>query len=196
MTQSPTDTEPFWRRPVVRVDAPHADPAVDTTDPLADDARPTADQVEAPAPESLQNFGALHANGNAPAKATPRSVLSVNEAQRALTESHVRMARATDAQRTARGNVALALEKFQRATMQTCTPDQLIKRHLASEAQLRVDRAAGKVAPRGGQRRLGSAIDAYAFYTKASGRGAGGGRAFGRKAFPASMRGRVIPKSE
>jgi hypothetical protein len=173
-------------------------------DPLADA------ETELPS-ETLKNFAAPRANGAAPphddaANSAPRPenparvsfrasdqaaglmasapspTLSVIEAQRRVMDSQMRSARAADAQRAARGNVALALEKFQRATMQTQTPEQLIRQHLESEAQLRADRAAGKIAPRGGQRRLGSAIDAYAFYTKASGRGAGGGAAFRRGA--------------
>jgi hypothetical protein len=174
---------PFWRRPLPLIQRPAED-----ADPLAD----------APAPETLQNFDAPHSNGtaplpNPPAKATPRPV-SVADAQRALVASQLRNVKATDAQREARGKVALALEKFQRATMQTQTQEQLIRQHIASENEQRRLRAEGKIAPRGGQRRLGSAIDSYAFHTRNSGRGAGGGRAFSRgassksslKAFPGS----------
>ena len=96
----------------------------------------------------------------------PRPV-SVADARCALVNSQMRCARATDRQREARGNVAVALERFQRATMQTVTQEQLVRQHIESENRLRADRVAGKIAPRGGQRRLGSAIDAYAFYTKA-----------------------------
>jgi hypothetical protein len=158
-------------------------------DPLADD--PLADDVSTP--------NASGASGQAAEPTVmvmaeaPPPLLTVADAQRALTESHVRMAQATDAQRAARGNMALALEKFQRATMQTCTAEQLVRQHLESENQLRADRAAGKIPPHGGQRRLGSQIDSFAYYTRATGRSAGGGRAFGRRAYPARMRGQTIP---
>jgi hypothetical protein len=122
------------------------------------------------------------------------TTLSVNDAQRALSESQLRSRQATNAQRTARGNLTLALAQFQRVTGQTQTFEQLARQHLASETQLRADRKAGLIPQRGGQRRLGSAIDSYSFYTRASGRGAGGGRAFGRGAYPKSMRGAVVPK--
>ena len=51
------------------------------------------------------------------------------------------------------------------------------------------------VAPSGAS--LGSAveIDEFAFYTRAHGRGTGGGRAFGRGAYGPAMRGRtILPK--
>jgi hypothetical protein len=110
-----------------------------------------------------------------------------------LAESHLRNARATDSVRAANGNVAVALQRFQTATMQTQNFEGLVREHIKSENQLRADRVAGRIAPRP-QRRLGSAVDAFAFHTKESGRGTGGGRAFGRGAYPKSMRGRVIPK--
>jgi hypothetical protein len=110
------------------------------------------------------------------------------EAQRRLVEVQLRCARATDRQRKARGNVALALEKFRRVAMIAQSPSDLIRQHIENENQLRADRAAGKIARRGGQRRLGSAIDSFAYHTRAMGRGAGGGGAFRRGARPASAR--------
>ena len=187
------NTEPFWRRPL----PPIQHPAVET-DPLADLPPETVVTVDEAAPADdprgispQAHLADTPANGAAPSRP-----VSVADAQRALVDSQMRSARATDAQREARGNVALALERFQRATMQTQTPEQLVRAHIESENQLRADRVAGKIPQRGGQRRLGSAVDAFAFHTRASGRGAGGGRAFGRRAFPASMQGRVVPKSE
>jgi len=164
---------------------------------LADLYPASAPQIDVPS-ESLENIEPPHANGAAPlddplADDALEPVISVIEAQRLVAESHLRMARATDAQRTARGKVALALERFQRATMQTQDFSSLVREHIQSENQLRADRAAGKI-PARHQRRLGSAIDSFAYHTRASGRGAGGGRSFGRGAYPASMRGRVIPK--
>jgi hypothetical protein len=205
MTQPLDDADaPFWRRPLPPIQRPAED-----TDPLADDtvaensAPETVDAdplADAPAPESLKNFDAPHANGaarlpNPPANSAPRPV-SVTEAQRVLVDSQMRCARATDRQREARGNLGFALERFQRATMQTQTQEQLIRQHIENENQLRADRVAGKIPQRGGERRLGSAVDSFAYHTRATGRGAGGARAFARKAFPPSMRGRVIPKGE
>jgi len=159
------------------------------TDPLAD----------MPAPETLENFEPLRANGDAQphddmAKATPRPVLTVMDTQRALFESQMAVKASVNAQREARGRVAFALERFQRATGQTQTFEQLVREHLKSENEQRRLRVAGKLPPRGGQRRLGSAIDSFAYYTKAHGRGTGGGRAFARKAYPPSARGGVVPK--
>jgi hypothetical protein len=214
MTQ---DTRPFWQRPLPPIQYP-ADPLEDAapvtdglpvdTDPLAEPETAMADGA-APADDDSEGivsspqahpvpFDTSHANGDASppvdtVKAAPRPVLSVVEAQRRLVEVQLRCACATDRQREMRGKLGLALEKFQRATLQTQTPEQLLRQHLESEARLREDRKAGRVAPRP-QRRLGSAIDAFAFHTKDSGRGAGGGRAFGRGAYPKAMRGRVIPK--
>lgn len=126
---------------------------------------------------------------------SPSPTLSVAAAQQALIESQLRVQEATDWQRHWRGMVAVALEKFQRTTMQTTTPEQLIRQHLESENEQRRLRAEGKLPPRP-ERRLGSAVDAFAYYTRASGRSAGGGRAFNRGAFRPAMRGQVIPPKE
>ena len=196
MTQ---DTRPFWQRPLPPIQYP-ADPLEDAasvtdglpvdTDPLAEPETAMADGA-APADDDPVTQGDQSSPQARPVTTQiepPRPVLSVVEAQRRLVEVQLRCARATDRQRKARGNVALALEKFQRATMQTCTPEQLVRQHIESENQLRADRAAGKIAPRGGQRRLGSAIDSFAYHTRAMGRGAGGGAAFRRGARPGSAR--------
>lgn len=163
------------------------------------DGQPDAPRADGPAPELLENFDAPYANGATPpridpAEMTPKPEISFADAQRLLAESQVRCAQATERQLVARSKVATALAAFQKATMQTMTFEQLARQHIESENQLRADRAAGKIAPRGGQRRLGSAVDSFAYHTRATGRSAGGGRAFSRKAYPASMRGRVISK--
>jgi hypothetical protein len=210
---------PPIRRPS---DDPLADVAVTLTETL--DTDPLADADPGVPSKSLENFEPPHANGTAPPhddaagsapqpeiptphssnpapaaaefrNGAPPPILSIADAQRNLIGTQLRVQRATDGQREARGRVALALEKFQRATMQTCTPEQLVRQHIESENQLRADRAAGKIPPRGAQRRLGSEVDRFAFYTRANGRGAGGGRAFARGAAPASLRGRtIVPK--
>jgi hypothetical protein len=208
---APADEEGDFPSPQASAVTAHIAAADD--DPLADA------ETDLPS-ETLKNFAAPHANGAAPSHddaangaprpenparvsfpasdqaaglmaSAPSPTLSVIEAQRRVVDSQMRSAHAADRQREARGKVALALEKFQRATMMTCSPSQLIRRHIESENQLRADRAAGKIAPCGGQRRLGSAVDAYAYHTRAIGRGAGGGRAFARGAKPSSAR---IPK--
>ena len=52
-------------------------------------------------------------------------------------------------------------------------------------------------APQRAQPRLGSKVDEFAYYTRAHGRGTGGGRrAFGRGAYGPSMRGRTIAAKE
>jgi hypothetical protein len=212
------DTRPFWQRPLppIRYPASVTDgrPPIDT-DPLAepetvkadgaapanddlvtqgDQSSPQARPVENSTPVAFPVSDAAVAEASGDALPPPLSVL---EAQRRLVEVQLRCARATDRQRKARGNVALALAAFQKATMQTQTQEQLIRQHIESENQLRADRVAGKIPQRGGQRRLGSAIDAFAYYTRATGRSAGGGAAFRRgattkrtpsdlKAFPGS----------
>ena len=81
-------------------------PSTDITsepDPLAD-LPPETDKIAAPADVQRGTSASPQAS----------SVLSVPEAQRLLTESHLRMAVATDRQKTARSNVAHALAVFQR----------------------------------------------------------------------------------
>lgn len=124
----------------------------------------------------------------------PPPTLSVNDARAHLEEAQAATRIATDRQRDCRSRLAFALAEFQRATMQTSTFEELARQHIASENEQRRLRVEGKLPPRGGQRRLGSAVDSFAYHTRNMGRTAGGGRAFARKAFPASMRGRTIPK--
>ena len=81
----------------------------------------------------------------------------------------MRCARATEAQGLCRGKVALALAAFQRVAMVVQTQSDLIRQHIESENEQRRLRAEGKLPQRGGQRRLGSAIDRFAYYTRARG---------------------------
>lgn len=188
---------PFWKRPLppikvaahVNGDDPLADlsdervaDAKHSTDPLVHEVACTADPLADidPLAEPLANASVSLPDAVA--------TLSVAELQQQRVESMMRCQRATDAQRECRGRVALALQQFQRATMQTQTQEQMIRQHIESENKLRADRAAGKISPRGGQRRLGSAIDTTAYYSRNAGRGAGGGNAFRRGASPASRR--------
>lgn len=192
--------EPFWKRPLPPITRLPVDDPLELTedDPLAapgkasaigDGAAITSKKEVHPVAESLDNFESPHANGSAPSHIdAPKAALSVVAAHHQLAEAQMRCARATDRQREARGNVAVALEKFQRATMVTQNFEQLIRQHIDSENKLRADRVAGNLPQRGAQRRLGSAVDAYAFHTRNHGRGAGGGNAFRRGAHPAARR--------
>ncbi len=136
-------------------------------------------------------------------KAAPLTVVdpsisaAVNRAMATQADCQMRLNAAADRRRVCNGRVNLALSRWQNATQQTITQEQLIRQHLASETQLRADRAAGRV-PERATPHLGSAIDAFAYYTKAHGRGTGGGRSFARGgpggSYPPSMRGRTIPQ--
>ena len=121
----------------------------------------------------------------------PKIGEAVIEGHRVQTDCYQRLQQATIRQRECRARVALMLSRWQQATMQTISREQLVRQHLAHEAQLRKDRAEGR-APQRTQPRLGSKIDEHAFYTRAHGQGAGGGRAYGRGAFLPAMRGRTI----
>lgn len=211
MTQ---DTRPFWQRPLPPIRRPGDDPLVEredqdplaipssngTVDPLADDplAETPASEVvirpvsDAAVPPFSPAVPPTNSNGAAPADGrgdlpSPQA-RSVASLQRELVASQLRCARATEAQGLCRGKVALALATFQRVAMVAQSPSDLIRQHIENENQLRADRVAGKIPQRGGQRRLGSAIDSFAYHTRAMGRGAGGGGAFRCGAKPASAR--------
>ncbi len=121
----------------------------------------------------------------------PKIGAAVIEGHRVQTDCYQRLQAATNRQRECRARVALMLSRWQNATMQTISREQLVRQHLANETQLRKDRAEGR-APQQVQPRLGSAIDAFAYHTRHMGRGAGGGRSFGRGAYGPAMRGRTI----
>ena len=124
----------------------------------------------------------------------PSIAEAVVEGHRVQSDCQQRLQQATIRQRDCRARVARSLQRWQNATMQTITQEQLVRAHLASETQLRKDRAEGR-SPQRAQPRLGSRIDEFAYYTRAHGRGTGGGRAFGRGAYGPSMRGRtILPK--
>jgi hypothetical protein len=125
--------------------------------------------------------------------AAPRAEISVASAQARLVESQMRVARAIEQQQQCRGFVATALAAFQKATSQTTNFEQLAREHIAASNQERADRVAGKIPQRGGQRRLGSAVDAFAYHTRNQGRGAGGGEAFRRGAHRGGRR-LIVPK--
>jgi hypothetical protein len=119
--------------------------------------------------------------------------ISVADAQARAVETQMRVARSIERQKDRRGRVAVALQRFQRATSASTNFESLAREHIRASNEERADRVAGKIPQRGAQRRFGSAVDAYAFYTKASGRGAGGGEAFRRGAARASRR-LIVPK--
>ena len=184
----PVDTDPLADDPLAEPEtvADGAAPADDDPVTQGDLSSPQARPVTlADAPVSLPGVVAKAAE---PEVTLPASPLSVVEAQRRLVASQLRCARATEAQGMCRGKVALALAAFQRVAMVVQTPSDLVRQHIESENEQRRLRAEGKLPPRGGQRRLGSAIDSFAFHTRAAGRGAGGGNAFRRGAAPAARR--------
>lgn len=166
-------------------DAPLADgqvtdpPAPTLDDPLADVSTPLH-------PSPASDEVARPSDG---AAASPTS--TVADCQRNLVASQLRCQRATDQQRECRGRVAVALAAFQRATSATVTQEQLIREHLKSEQARRKERieSGGPQVP---TRRLGSTVDAVAFYSRNAGRSAGGGNAFRRGAAPDYKRGQTI----
>lgn len=130
-------------------------------------------------------------------------VTSLNDARLVYSEAQRRLKAAHDRQHDCRVRVTQTLRNWQIASMTMVTTEQLLRQHLASETQLRKDRAEGRAPPRVQPRRLGSAIDSFAFHTKNMGRSAGGGRAFARPSaqgvqgsFPPSMRGRTLAPKE
>jgi hypothetical protein len=161
----------------------------DITDPLADLPPETVVKSDetAPVDEPEGDFVSSPQAGLV-------TILSVTDAQRNLLDSQLRNGRATDQQKECRGQVAIALQRWQRATQQVVTQSDLQRQAIEASNQERADRVAGRIPQRGGQRRLGSAVDSFAYHTRNSGRGAGGGRSFGRSAYPPSMRGRTVPK--
>ena len=119
---------------------------------------------------------------------------AVIEGHRVQSDCQQRLQQATNRQRECRHRVAMSLQRWQNATMQTITQEQLVRQHLAHETQLRKNRVEGR-GPERATPRLGSKVDEFAFYTRAHGRGTGGGRAFGRGAYGPAMRGRtILPK--
>ncbi|MGD0332977.1 MAG: hypothetical protein ABSA90_06935 [Xanthobacteraceae bacterium] len=126
--------------------------------------------------------------------------MSVSDANQALVNVRLELRRAYELQRLYRGRVQQALADWMRATVRIPTREELTRAYLAGETQLRADIAAGRVQPRPQQqRRLGSAIDSFAYYTKSHGRSAGGGRAFarplveGQRVFGPTFHGRDLP---
>lgn len=144
--------------------------------------------------------GYLAKNGLSLTKVDPSIGAALNAAQQAHVDCQIRLQAAADRRPTVNGALSIALRNWQNATMQTITQEQLVRQHLASETQLRADRAAGRVPERATPQIANSAIDRFAFYTKAHGRGTGGGRSFGRGgpggSYPPSMRGRTLPPKE
>lgn len=118
--------------------------------------------------------------------------LTVKEAQAALAESHLTLEHANQRLREANASVATCLSRWQQATRQVVTPEQLKREYLASEQAERAARVAnGGVRPGSLPPRLGSAVDAVAYHGRNAGRTAGGGRAFARGGYPPSARGQI-----
>lgn len=144
-------------------------------------------------PDTLKNVAPLTVVDPSIAAAVIRAVAAQGDCER-------RVAAAQDRRRVCNSRVNVAQGRWQDATRQTISQEQLVRSHLASEIELQKDRAEGRV-PGRAVPHLGSAIDAFAYYTKAHGRGTGGGRSFARPSargvqgsFGPHMRGYTIPK--
>lgn len=166
------------------------------TDPLdlgdAIQAEAEADPVEDQRRVSADTRPAVAADTDPAEPVEVEAPMTVKEAQTALAESHLALNHANDKLRQANAAVALALTRWQQATRQIVTPEMLKREYLASEQAERAARVAnGGVRPGSLPPRLGSAIDAVAFYGRNAGRTAGGGRSFARGGFPPSARGQI-----
>ena len=120
---------------------------------------------------------------------------AVIEGHRVQADCQQRLQQATIRQRDCRARVAGVCNAGSTPPCRRSPKNSLFVRILAGELQLRRDRAEGR-GPERAQPRLGSKVDEFAYYTRAHGRGTGGGRAFGRGAYGPSMRGRtILPRS-
>jgi hypothetical protein len=161
-------------------------------DPLAD--APVTGSVETTEPTDQVNGTPLE----------PVPTLTVPAANQNLTNARLELRCAYDLQRLYRGRVQQALAQWMRATVRTPTQEEVTRAYLAGEVEQRRLRAEGKLPSSSPQeqRRLGSAIDRFAYYTKSHGRSAGGGRAFarplveGQRVFGPAFHGRDLPPKE
>jgi hypothetical protein len=143
--------------------------SLDVADPV-DDVQVEADQVE-----------------DVPLE--PEPPMTVHAANQQLADSHIRLAKAHEGLSLANARVAACTKAWQVATRAVVTPDALIREHLRSEQAARAERVANGNAGRRPPR-LGSAVDSFAFHTRAMGRSAGGGRSFARGGLPSVYKGR------
>jgi hypothetical protein len=109
------------------------------------------ERQRAPAPEPVEPEGMTEA------EVIPLP-LSVAAAQRRLIESQVRLRTAIDRQRECRGRIGIAIQKWQQAIGAIVTAEDNVRQHLASEAQKRADRAAGRIPARSGRARPGPSV--------------------------------------
>jgi hypothetical protein len=103
------------------------------------------------------------------------AVLTGADARRAVTESQIRLRSSVDRQSKARQRLGRALAGWQRANGVIVTDEDNRRAHLASEAQLRADRKAGLIPPRGSSRVLQSRVDQIAAATAGADYGKGAG---------------------
>lgn len=113
---------------------------------------------------------------------------SLFDRQEKVSESTVRMRLADERVRECRGRVAECITRWQ--TIHAGNFEGLIREHIANENRLRAERVAS------GQSRVTghpgpSEIDRFAFYTKQSGRRAGGGGSFRRGGYTPSEAARI-----
>ncbi len=146
--------------------------------------------------------GYLAKNGLSLTVVDPAVGIAFNKARQHHVDCQIRLQRAADQRPVANRRVGLAAQAWLNATQATITREELTRQFLAGETQLRKDRAEGRVPEPATPRIANSKIDQFAFYTKAHGRGTGGGRAFGRslvegqKVFGPSYQGRVLAPKE
>ena len=112
-------------------------------------------------------------------------------AQKRLVQSQIDLRLARDRQRETKGRVMVALGQWNKAAGETPDFQSLVRQHLASENQRRIDVAEGKIDPRRNMSRPGpSLIDRLAY-----GHGSAPGyrsASWRRGAYPASQRGRKV----
>ncbi len=151
--------------------APHGDQLAGTPEPKILKPAPVHDTASADAAAPTQ-----------PVMRRAAAPLPISELQRQVVDSQLAVAAAIDQQREHRSRVLAARAKFQALTAVVTSQEQLRRQYIESsnaDRKARVE-AGGPAAP---TRRLGSAIDSFAFHTKGAGPRSGGGRSFSRGAF-------------
>jgi hypothetical protein len=110
-----------------------------------------------------------------------------------LGEFRLALAVAKDREAIARSRLGKSVEAYQRASgTKPPTPDELFRQHAREQNAYLADIKAGRV-PAPTRSRIGaSVVDRMAAAQIGSGQRAGGGRAYARKAYPATMRGQRL----
>lgn len=194
---------PDFRRSVVDAD-PLAEPETESDDTPAVSAE--APDATAVAADDASDFSAsaprdsddaVTETAEAASAVPPVSVLSVNEANAQLAMAQARFRQSLEKQRKARGVVATAIAAWQKAVGGTPSHTELVREHLKGEAMRREARARGEL-PQITSKPGPSYLDRARFWAPR-----GDGNDFARRqmrvgasrgAYPASQRGRQLPK--